>query len=664
MARAQSSAARSGSETASPHSHGKISGDGEMAELVRSHDWDHTSLGPIDDWPETLLSCLNTILASRFPMALAWGREMLQFYNDAYCPLMAEKHPRALGRPAAESWEEAWHIVGPELEGALLRGEATYREKVLIPMRRGGQLQDVYWTYSNSPVYTPSGEIVGVLSACHDITGEILATRERDTVTKQLNQALEATADAVVSVNRDWRISYVNPMAKQVLADYGDVIGRLLWEVFPHIGFPGSSFVEHYRRAMEQGVGGEFEGYYPEPFNVWVNVHVRPTKDGIVIFFRDITAQKETERIAREASARLDAMCNTSLEYMGLVSPEGKLLDCNRASLEFGGNTREELIGKWFWECPWFAHTPGAPEMAREVMARAVSGEHIRFEWPLVRPTGDILVFDFSVSPVRDLEGKVILLVPEGRDITSLKRAESALKKNEKLAAVGRLAASIAHEINNPLEAVTNLLFLALESADPGQVHRYIQAAERELRRVSIISNQTLRFHKQSTNPKFVRSDELLHGVIAAYQARIMNGGVRVEERLRAQEPLYCFDGEIRQALNSLIGNAIDAMRTEGGRLLVRSREGTGWRSGHRCLILTIADTGHGISPENRDRIFEPFFTTKGIGGTGLGLWVTQEIAERHQGWLRVRSAEAKGRSGAVFNLVLPFDGVARQNAA
>jgi signal transduction histidine kinase len=302
--------------------------------------------------------------------------------------------------------------------------------------------------------------------------------------------------------------------------------------------------------------------------------------------------------------------------------------------------------------------------MAREVMARAVSGEHIRFEWPLVRPTGDILVFDFSVSPVRDLEGKVILLVPEGRDITSLKRAESALKKNEKLAAVGRLAASIAHEINNPLEAVTNLLFLALESADPGQVHRYIQAAERELRRVSIISNQTLRFHKQSTNPKFVRSDELLHGVIAAYQARIMNGGVRVEERLRAQEPLYCFDGEIRQALNSLIGNAIDAMRTEGGRLLVRSREGTGWRSGHRCLILTIADTGHGISPENRDRIFEPFFTTKGIGGTGLGLWVTQEIAERHQGWLRVRSAEAKGRSGAVFNLVLPFDGVARQNAA
>jgi PAS domain S-box-containing protein len=664
MARGQSSAARFGSEAASPHSRGKIIGDGEMAELVRSHDWEHTPLGAIDDWPEALLSSLNTILAGRVPMALAWGREMLQFYNDAYRPLMAEKHPRALGRPAAESWEEAWDIVGPQLEGALLRGEAIYREKVLIPMKRGGQLQDVYWTYSNSPIYTPSGEIVGVLSVCHDITGEILATRERDTVSEQLNQALEATADAVVSVDRDWRISYVNPMAKHVLANYGDVIGRLLWEVFPHAGYPGSPFVEHYRRAMEQDTGGEFEGYYPEPFNVWVNVHVRPTRDGIVIFFRDITAQKETERIAREASSRLDAMFNTSLEYIGLVSPDGKLLDCNRASLEFAGSEREDLIGTWFWECPWFTHTPGAPEMAREVLARAVSGEHIRLEWPLVRPSGEILVFDFSISQVRDLDGKVVLLVPEGRDITSLKRAESALKKNEKLAAVGRLAASIAHEINNPLEAVTNLLFLALESADPGQVHRYIQAAERELRRVSIISNQTLRFHKQSTNPKFVRSEELLHGVIAAHQARIMNAGIHVEERLHAQEPLYCFDGEIRQALNSLIGNAIDAMRAEGGRLLVRSREGTGWRSGHKCLILTIADTGHGISPENRDRIFEPFFTTKGIGGTGLGLWVTQEIAERHQGWLRVRSAETSGRSGAVFNLVLPFDGVARQNAA
>ena len=100
----------------SPHSHGKISGGGEMAELVRAHDWTDTPLGAIDDWPETLLSCLNTILASRFPMALAWGPEMLQFYNDAYRPLMAEKHPHALGRPAAESWEEAWYIVGPELE--------------------------------------------------------------------------------------------------------------------------------------------------------------------------------------------------------------------------------------------------------------------------------------------------------------------------------------------------------------------------------------------------------------------------------------------------------------------------------------------------------------------------------------------------------------------
>jgi PAS domain S-box-containing protein len=634
-----------------------------MAELVRSHDWAQTSLGVIDDWPETLLSCLNTILASRFPMALAWGREMLQFYNDAYRPLIAEKHPRALGRPAVESWEEAWHIVGPELDAVLSRGEANCREKVLIPMRRGGKLQDVYWTYSNSPVYTPFGEIVGVLSVCHDITGEILATRERDTVAEQLNQALEATADAVVSVNRNWRISYVNPVAKQILSHYGDVIGRLLWESLPHIDFPGSPFVEHYRRAMEEGTGAEFEGYYPEPFNVWVEVHVRPSKDGIVIFFRDITGQKETARIAQETAERLDAMCNTSLEYIGLVSPEGKLLDCNRASLEFAGSTREDLVGSCFWECPWFIHTPGAPDMAREVLARAASGEHVRFEWPLVRPSGDILVFDFSVSPVRDLDGKVILLVPEGRDITSLKRAESALKKNEKLAAVGRLAASIAHEINNPLEAVTNLLFLALESADPGQVHRYIQAAERELRRVSIISNQTLRFHKQSTNPKFVRSEELLHGVIASHQSRILNAGIQVEERLRAEEPIYCFDGEIRQALNSLIGNAIDAMRAEGGRLLVRSREGTGWRSGHKCLILTIADTGLGISRENQDRIFEPFFTTKGIGGTGLGLWVTQEIAERHQGWLRVRSAEARGRSGAVFDLVLPFDGVARQNA-
>lgn len=653
--------APSGGEIPAPRRTEAIRGNGEMADLVRTRDWADTPLGPIDTWPDVLLGCINTILASQFPMAIAWGPSMVQFYNDAYRSLIEERHPAALGRPAAEIWSEAWPALGPQLEAVLLRGVAIHRENVPLSMPRGGRLQNVYWTYSISPIYGNSGEIAGVLSQSHDVTAQVLAERERDTLADRLNQILEATTNAVALVDRNWRITYHNPRAREIGPFKGDVLGLSLWESFPHANYPGAPAVEHFTHAMYHGVAGEFEGYYPEPLNMWGDVQVRPTKDGIAIFFRDITAQKTTEKLASEAAARLDAIYNTSLDYIGLLSTAGRLLDCNRASLEFAGNTREELLGRYLWDCPWFTHTAGAAEKLRPLVARAAAGEHVRLEWPLARLSGEVVTFDFSLSPARDPGGQVVYLVPEWHDITSMKRAEAALKESEKLAAVGRLAASIAHEINNPLEAVTNLLYLSLESRDMDQIQGYLQDAERELRRVSITSSQTLRFYRQSTNPKFVRAEEIIANVLSLHQARILNSRIQVEERLRAKEPINCYDGEIRQVLSNLISNAIDSMRADGGRLLIRSRVGTSWRIGRRCLILTIADTGRGISRENRWRVFEPFFTTKGINGTGLGLWVSQEIVQRHKGYLRGHSSQKPGRSGTVFNLFLPFDGVPRR---
>ncbi|HEX3373913.1 MAG TPA: ATP-binding protein, partial [Edaphobacter sp.] len=234
-----------------------------------------------------------------------------------------------------------------------------------------------------------------------------------------------------------------------------------------------------------------------------------------------------------------------------------------------------------------------------------------------------------------------------------------ALMQTEKLAAVGRLASSIAHEINNPLESVTNLLYLARETAWNPETREYLEIADRELRRVSVIANQTLRFHKQSSRPQWITSEELISSALSVYQGRLVNSSVQVEKRIRAARAVFCFEGEIRQVLSNLIINAIDAMHPHGGRLLMRSREGTDWKTGRKGLIITVADTGSGMSPDTATRIFEPFFTTKEIGGTGLGLWVSHEIVERHGGTLAVRSSPRPGRSGTVFTLFLPFEAVA-----
>jgi signal transduction histidine kinase len=263
---------------------------------------------------------------------------------------------------------------------------------------------------------------------------------------------------------------------------------------------------------------------------------------------------------------------------------------------------------------------------------------------------------DFVYQPRRDPDGTISGIIVLGVDVTESKRAEQALLQSEKIAAVGRLASSIAHEINNPLEAVTNLLYLAQRSASPQETRTYLTTAESELQRVSVIASRTLRFHRQSTFPRAVTPSELIDGTLPLYQGRLNNGQVSVHRRERAHNPIVCLEGEIRQVLSNLIGNAIDATKAAGGRLLLRTRNATDWQTGRTGVVFTVADTGSGMSPRTISRIFEPFFTTKEVSGTGLGLWICREIVDRHHGSLRVRSSAAPEQSGTVFTLFLPSD--------
>lgn len=245
-------------------------------------------------------------------------------------------------------------------------------------------------------------------------------------------------------------------------------------------------------------------------------------------------------------------------------------------------------------------------------------------------------------------------------DLTSQKQAESALVQSEKLAAVGRLAASISHEINNPLEAVINLLYL-IKRCDglPADAMEHVALAETELARVSQIATQTLRFHRQSTKPAEIAPSELVQSVTQLYQGRLSNSRIEIVKQHSDIRPIRVYEGDIRQVLNNLVGNALDSMRT-GGRLILRTRDCTSWRTGERGVRITVADTGYGMSAETRARIFEAFYTTKGSSGTGLGLWISKGIIEKHHGKLGVRSSNRPPCTGSVFSLFLPRDAPAR----
>ena len=262
-----------------------------------------------------------------------------------------------------------------------------------------------------------------------------------------------------------------------------------------------------------------------------------------------------------------------------------------------------------------------------------------------------------SAYPVRTNPQQVRWVGVIAIDASERKRSEEALRKTEKLAATGRLAASIAHEINNPLEAITNLLFLLRNFSgleDPAL--NYVMMAEHEARRIAEITQQTLRFYRQSTLPTRANMADLLDSVLALYTGRLHNLNIVVERRYDAAMDLFCFSGELRQVFANLVGNAIDATAS-GGRLLVRARRSRNWRFAEQEGVrFAVADTGSGMEPEVSKRIFEAFFTTKEVTGTGLGLWVSHEIILKHRGLVHVRSKPALDGelSGTVFQIFIP----------
>lgn len=242
-------------------------------------------------------------------------------------------------------------------------------------------------------------------------------------------------------------------------------------------------------------------------------------------------------------------------------------------------------------------------------------------------------------------------------DASERKRSEEALRKTEKLAATGRLAASIAHEINNPLEAITNLLFLLRNFCHvEGAAMEYVTLAEHEARRISEITQQTLRFYRQSTLPSRASMSELLDSVLSLYQGRLSSLSIQVERKYEREMDLFCFAGELRQVFANFVGNAIDATAS-GGRILIRAHRSRNWkRPEEKGIRFAFADTGIGMDAEVREHAFEAFFTTKEVTGTGLGLWVSHEIIVKHRGMVHLRSTPAGcGKpSGTVFQVFIP----------
>jgi len=747
-----------------------------------------------------------------------------------------------------------------------------------------------------------------------DITARKAVENRRDELTRRLDQVFEATTDAIASFDRNYNFTFLNRRALELLSPAGDVLGKSLWECFPETVYEGSPYVSTYGRAMD-GVAGHFEAFYPEPLNLWLRAEARPIPDGIIVFFRDVTADRlstdalrisenryrvltelnpqliftsdpagqitfanqslldflgmaapepgqqqewlsaihteDREKVAHDwvhslrtgakyvgqarvrrasdeqhrwldmtalpiqgaagdiqswlgvasdihdqksaaeslaaSETRYRILTDLNPQFIWMGAPDGRVIYANQRFVEYIGrqhtpdNTenwvnafdpvdRERVLEEWSHSVAtatdydiearlirnadgasrWFRmraspvrddsgavlhwlgvaveihesrtfaatlhqkqleterqraelesiyeNTPVGlalfdpvtfrylrinDELAKmmglpkhEIIGRSVlevapgvasigelfrqvsTGKPVRdyiLEGELSSQPGVQHTWNVNYFPVYDKSGTMTGITTASLEITQQRKTEAALMQSEKLAAVGRLASSISHEINNPLEAITNLLYLlALDEHLPKELRVYVDMAQSELSRVSQIATQTLRFHRQAVARTSVSPAQLVDAVLNLYQGRLSNSTIRVQASYATATPILCFENDIRQILNNLIANAIDAMRG-GGRLLIRAHDATDTPTGRRGIRITIADTGHGMSPITLSRLFEPFFTTKDLNGTGLGLWISHGIVQRHQGRLHVRSTQHPVHHGTIFSLFLPL---------
>jgi PAS domain S-box-containing protein len=361
--------------------------------------------------------------------------------------------------------------------------------------------------------------------------------------------------------------------------------------------------------------------------------------------------QEVAEIPSRIGEDRIQEAFQYAASGMAITDLDGCFQQTNPTYRQILGCTEPELQRETILSV---TYPEDRPNCQRQI-ERLLSGEIASFvlEKRYLHPGGSAVWVRNSFSLLKDEYGCASHIILICHDITERRRAERLLLEREKLAVVGQLASSIAHEINNPLEAVLNLLFLIRGAESLKEARSLALQAEDEAQRVAQISAHMLKFHKEQTKPATTDISELIQSVLTLFKGKLIEARVCLRFESASAPQLICYPGEIRQVLANLIRNAIDAM-PNGGDLRLRARTSTLWQSGVKGVRITIADTGMGMSLETSQRICDPFFTTKGNLGTGLGLWVTTGILVKHRGRMRVRSSDRSGASWTVFTLLFP----------
>ncbi len=530
--------------------------------------------------------------------------------------------------------------------------------------RRDGQWR--LFSIRAVPTFDAEGELREWVGVHTDVTEQRANEQALRDLTATLEQRVET---AVAERERTWNnardlllvldthgvFRAANPAWTTILGwKPEEVIGRSYLD-FIHPGDSPSS-----KAALADAAAHDLKGYeirlrHKDGSYRTISWVAAPEGDLIYANGRDVTAEKEAAEAFEQSQSRFRAIFQTSYQYKGIVALDGTLLDANPTSLRGIEGRLEDVIGKPFWDTPWFTATPGMPEMVRSSWAAVVKGETIRKEILVNLPIGTRW-FDFTMRPIRDARGEVVAIIPEAADITARRQAEEALRQSQKLEAIGQLTGGVAHDFNNLLTPIVGSLdLLQRKCTNDEQAVRLISGALQSAERARLLVQRLLAFaRRQHLEARAVDLSMLVLGMLDLI-GRSLGRRIEVGVDMAPALPAARVDpNQLEVALLNLVLNARDAM-PDGGTISISAKpaevqgEGKGVPPG-RYVCLTVADTGMGMSRETLARAVEPFFSTKGIGkGTGLGLSMVHGLAAQSGGQLTLESAPGEGTRATLW---------------
>ena len=625
-----------------------LDGGGEMSHLIRSYDWSASPLGLPEQWPQSLRTTLGIMLRSSFPMFLWWGDDLLCFYNDAYRPSLGidGKHS-AIGKKAKDVWSDIWHIIGPMIAKVLDTGESVWYEDQLIPIYRNGRTEDVYWTFSYSPVHGDQGAIQGVLVTCTETTRKV---KDMNKLIESENRFQHLIRDATIGIivlTGDQLIVQIVNKAYGVLINQipEHIIGKRIFDVIPETE-------AEFRGPMEQVQStGETIFLYDHPYFIWVDgskregfldIVYQPFRDddgqtnGVVAMCQDVTRQVISYQKLEQSEMQFKLMADTVVQMIWITDPAGMHEYYNKRWYEFTGTSTEDTAGEG-WNKMFH---PDDRERAWKKWRHSLStGDIYEIEYRLLRKDGEYVWVLGRAAPVYNCDGEIIRWFGTCTDINDQKKLQ---QQKEEFISIA------SHELKTPLTSLnTSLQFLERQMNKETNINpvttKMVELANKNVQKLTNLVNDLLDFTKLEKGQLVLQKSiftlsDLLNSCCETMRIDGFIVNINGDFKIKVLADYL----KIEQVVTNLLNNCIKyASQTK--EIIIHCERTPD------SVKVSVEDFGPGIPKEKLSHLFAIYYRADNNGqqysGLGLGLYICSRIIANHDGRIGVESEVGKGTS-------------------